>query len=162
MNKDRDARRVREILSEAKALAAEYYGLIGKPLGVTGEVAKFVAAEMLRLKLAPARTEGYDAIRRTSVGEDRIQIKGHAYGKSAKPGQWLAAILETSSHRTDSIYDCCMRANGTRACLTRRASRCELIRTKSRSYEIASRRSFRALRNPGGYRSVVFSSLARI
>lgn len=32
--------RVREILAAVKALGAEYYRLIGKPLGVTGEVAE--------------------------------------------------------------------------------------------------------------------------
>lgn len=32
--------RVREILATVKPLAAEYYRLTGKPLGVTGEVAE--------------------------------------------------------------------------------------------------------------------------
>jgi hypothetical protein len=50
--------RVREILSEAKRLAVEYYRLIGKPLGITGEVAEYVAAETLGLKLAPLRNPG--------------------------------------------------------------------------------------------------------
>lgn len=36
-------------------LAAEYYRLTGKPLGVTGEVAEYVAAETLGLVLADAR-----------------------------------------------------------------------------------------------------------
>jgi GNAT superfamily N-acetyltransferase len=36
--------RVREILATVKPLAAEYYRLTGKPLGVTGEVAEYVAA----------------------------------------------------------------------------------------------------------------------
>jgi hypothetical protein len=63
--------RVREILKAVKPLAAEYYRLTGKPLGVTGEVAEYVAAETLGLALAPARTAGYDALR----GTERIQIK---------------------------------------------------------------------------------------
>jgi hypothetical protein len=39
--------RVREILATVKPLAAEFYRLTGKPLGVTGEVAEYVAAEIL-------------------------------------------------------------------------------------------------------------------
>jgi hypothetical protein len=81
-----------EILSEVKLLAVEYYQLTGKPLGVTGEVAEYVAAETLGLKLAPPRTRGYDAIRETDSGEERIQIKGRAYGEDAKPGQRLGTI----------------------------------------------------------------------
>jgi hypothetical protein len=50
---------VREILKSVKPLAAEYYQLTGKPLGVTGEVAEYVAAETLGLILAPARTAEY-------------------------------------------------------------------------------------------------------
>ena len=52
------ARRVCAILADARSLAAEYYQLTGKPLGVTGKVAEYVAAEMLGLALAPPRTPG--------------------------------------------------------------------------------------------------------
>ena len=45
--------RVREILAKVKPLAVEYYRLTGKPLGVTGEVAEYVAAEILGLTLDP-------------------------------------------------------------------------------------------------------------
>jgi hypothetical protein len=72
--------RVCEILATVKPLAAEYYRLTGKPLGVTGEVAEYVASEILGLKLVPARTEGHDALR----GKERIQIKGRAYGDTRK------------------------------------------------------------------------------
>jgi hypothetical protein len=83
-----DKARVREILGTVKRLAAEYYRLTKKPLGVTGEVAEYVAADLLGLELAPARTTGYDALR----GTERIQIKGRAYGKDAKPGQRMSRI----------------------------------------------------------------------
>lgn len=92
MNEKEKARRVRKILAGVKLLAAEYYQLTGKPLGVTGEVAEFVAAETLGLELAPPRTPGYDAIRRTRKGKQRIQIKSRAYGDDAKPGQLLGTI----------------------------------------------------------------------
>ncbi len=84
--------RVREILASVKPLAAEYYRLTGKPLGVTGEVAEFVAAECLGLELADARTAGYDAVRNSPDGPVFIQIKGRAYGDSAKAGQRLGRI----------------------------------------------------------------------
>lgn len=68
----------------------------GKPLGLTGEVAEYVAAEILGLELAPPRTKGYDAIRKVPGGEQRIQIKGRAYGEDAKPGQRLGTIKRGS------------------------------------------------------------------
>ena len=57
-SKSAEAKRVGEILAAAKALAADYYQLMGKPRGVTGEVAEYVAAHTLHLKLAPPRTAG--------------------------------------------------------------------------------------------------------
>lgn len=80
--------RILEILKTLKPLAAEYYQLTGKPLGVTGEIAEYLASETLGLKLSPARNPGYDALR----GAERIQIKGRAYGKNAKPGQRMGRI----------------------------------------------------------------------
>ncbi|WP_156958803.1 hypothetical protein [Labrenzia sp. DG1229] len=58
MNSEDEKARLRETLAQVKPLSAEYYRLTGKPLGVTGEVAEFVAAETLGLELAPPRTEG--------------------------------------------------------------------------------------------------------
>src|SRR3954469_24001555 len=84
--------RVEEILATVKPLAAEYYRLTGKPLGVTGEVAEYVAAQELNLILAPPRTAGYDAIRKGVNGEEKIQIKGRAFGEDSKPGQRLGKI----------------------------------------------------------------------
>lgn len=92
VEEDAKAARVRAILAAVKPLAAEYYRLTGKPLGVTGEVAEYVAAELLDLDLAPPRTQGYDAIRHTAHGPQRVQIKGRAYGEDAKPGQRLGTI----------------------------------------------------------------------
>ncbi len=63
------------LLRDAKALAARYYRLTGKPLGVTGEVAELEAAEKLELTLVEARAPGHDAI---GAGGRRIQVKGRA------------------------------------------------------------------------------------
>ena len=87
-----DAQRITEILAAIRPLAAEYYQLTGKPLGVTGEIAEYVAAELLELELAPPRTQGYDAVRWTKAGPQRIQIKGRALWKGARSGQRLSAI----------------------------------------------------------------------
>jgi len=84
--------RVKAILATVKPLAAEYYRLTGKPLGVTGEVAEYIVAEKLGLTLVPPRTEGYDAIRKTPAGDVRIQIKGRAFGEDTKPSQRLGRI----------------------------------------------------------------------
>lgn len=96
---DESEARVRAILAAVKPLAAEYYRLTNKPLGVTGEVAEYIAADTLGLVLAHARTPGYDAIRHTPAGPERIQIKGRAYGDNAKAGQRISRI------KTDAACD---------------------------------------------------------
>jgi hypothetical protein len=57
---DLEARR--ELIQNAKKLAKQYRQLTGKPLGITGEVGEFVAADLLHLELTDARNPGYDAI----------------------------------------------------------------------------------------------------
>lgn len=87
-----------EILASAKDLASRYKKLTGKPLGITGEIAEVSAAKILNLKLAEARTAGYDAI-----GSDKrkIQIKGRCLPENPKPGQRLGSIrLE---HEWDTV-----------------------------------------------------------
>ena len=84
--------RILGILSEAKALAREYYQLTGKPLGITGEVAEYEAARILGVELTPARQAGYDAIERRNGTERRLQIKGRCVLPNSKPGQRLGAI----------------------------------------------------------------------
>jgi hypothetical protein len=96
MGETPETHRVREILATAKPLAAEYYRLTGKPLGITGEIAEYVAAETLGLELAPPRTKGFDAVRKTEAGGERIQIKGRAYGENTNPGQRVGAIKRGS------------------------------------------------------------------
>ena len=70
------ARSEREILHDVKTLAIEYYERTGKPLGVTGEIAEFEAAEKLGLELAEARATGFDATRRKGRRTQTVQIKG--------------------------------------------------------------------------------------
>ena len=42
--------------------------------------------------MAPARTAGYDAIRKTRKGKVRLQIKGRCILPGAKPGQRVGGI----------------------------------------------------------------------
>lgn len=86
--------RIKEILAAVKLLAAEYYRLTGKPLGVTGEVAEYVATEHLGLALVPPRPPGYDALRHTPAGPQRIQIKGRAYDPAARSSQRIGTIKQ--------------------------------------------------------------------
>ncbi len=69
---------LKALLREAKRLAVEYYKLTGKPLGVTGEVAEYEAAEKLGLTLADARTPLFDAFREIDGRREYFQIKGRA------------------------------------------------------------------------------------
>jgi len=80
------------ILADAKALAKKYRKLTGKPLGITGEVAEFSAAQILGLELAEVRQSGYDAIRHENGKTIKIQIKGRCIPAHAKPGQRLGSI----------------------------------------------------------------------
>lgn len=96
MTETPEARRLREVLAQVKQLGAEYYRLTGKPLGVTAEVAEYVAAEVLGLELVPPRTEGFDALRPSRNGPERIQIKGRAYEMGSKKSQRLGKIKQNA------------------------------------------------------------------
>ena len=63
--------RAREILATVKPLAADYYRLTGKPLGVTGEIGEMEIADLFGMRLASAREVGIDAWR----GQESVQIK---------------------------------------------------------------------------------------
>lgn len=66
---------LRCLVREAKQIARRYRELTGKPLGITGEIGELEAARLPRLELAPARTPGYDAMRRLGRRIERLQIK---------------------------------------------------------------------------------------
>lgn len=87
-----DDRRLFELLGEAKRLAREYRELTGRPLGVTGEIAEYEAVRLLGLELAGVRQAGYDAIRNTANGHQRLQIKGRCILPGSKPGQRVGGI----------------------------------------------------------------------
>lgn len=79
------------IIISAIDLALRYKKITGKPLGITGEVAEFHAANLLDLTLASARTPGYDAIGPTPYYK-KIQIKGRCLAAKPNASQRLGAI----------------------------------------------------------------------
>ena len=82
-----------KLLGEAKRLAREYRELTGRPLGVTGEVAEYEAARLLEgVELSAVRQSGYDAVRKTRKGTERLQIKGRCILPGSKPGQRIGGI----------------------------------------------------------------------
>jgi len=89
MNSSIDLDALKSVIQDAKLTAKKYRLLTGKPLGITGEVGEFIAAELLHLELTNARNPGYDA-----VGSDgrRIQIKSRCILPQAKPGQRMGKI----------------------------------------------------------------------
>lgn len=87
-----DSDRLLELLGAAKRIAREYRELSGRPLGITGEVAEYEAARLLGLELAGVRQSGYDAIRRTATGVERLQVKGRCILDRSKRGQRLGRI----------------------------------------------------------------------
>lgn len=88
----RSPERLYQLLGEVKHLAREYRGLTGRPLGVTGEIAEYEAARLLGVELSAVRQSGYDAIRQTSDGVQRLQIKGRCILPASKPGQRIGRI----------------------------------------------------------------------
>jgi len=98
MNHSIDMDSLRGVMVQARLLARQYRNLTGKPLGITGEVGEFQAAELLSLRLTDARCPGYDAL-----GQDdrRIQIKARCILPGAKPGQRVGQIK--LDHPWDSV-----------------------------------------------------------
>lgn len=80
---DRD-QALKSLLKQAKELAVAYYKITEKPLGVTGEVAEYGAAQKLGLILAPARTAFYDAYREEGDKRETFQINGRAVTRDDK------------------------------------------------------------------------------
>jgi hypothetical protein len=70
--------RVQDLIAQAKLIAAEYYALTGKPLGISGEVAEHDAARLLGMQLAGVREASIDAVLHVGNRTEKIQIKGRA------------------------------------------------------------------------------------
>ena len=93
-----DIAALRSVIRDAKEIAKRYRNLTGKPLGVTGEVGEFEAAELLSFRLTGARQPGYDAI--ASDGR-HIQIKARCVLPGSKKSQHLGSIR--LKHEWDTV-----------------------------------------------------------
>lgn len=98
----------KEVLADVKALAVEYWELTGKPLGVTGEIGEFEAAEKMMLELGTARTDGYDAIRHDGPNK-RVQIKSRWKREGVRPHDRVSTI--NISKEFDSVMLVLMRGD---------------------------------------------------
>lgn len=85
-----------EILSQVKVLAKRYKDLTGKPLGVTGEMAEYLAAKLLGLELTVARHPGYDATKVVDGKLTKYQIKGRCLPDKPKAGQRIGRLSANS------------------------------------------------------------------
>ena len=81
-----------KLISEARRLAAEYRKATGKPLGISGEIAEFDAADKLNLEISHEKTGGYDAIGKGEREGKRVQIKGRAVFDEKKSGQRIGQL----------------------------------------------------------------------
>ena len=81
---------LRSVISEAKKVAEQYRRLTGKPLGITGEVGEFVAADLLHLELSQARQPGYDAT--APLNGQKIQIKARCVLPDSNRSQRVGRI----------------------------------------------------------------------
>ena len=84
-----DIEALRGVIRDARKIAALYRRITGKPLGITGEVGEFVAADLLGLKLTEARNPGYDAAARDG---HRVQVKSRCVLPGSKPSQRVGSI----------------------------------------------------------------------
>ncbi len=65
-------------MSETRRLASEYRKATGKPLAISGEIARYDAARLLDLELLKQPEGGCDAIGRGAREGRRVQVKGRA------------------------------------------------------------------------------------
>lgn len=86
------------VIRAATALAMEYRRITGKPLGITGEVGEYHAANLLGWQLAEARQPGYDAV---APDGHRVQIKARCLLAGASPGQRVGGIK--LAHAWDTV-----------------------------------------------------------
>ena len=93
-----DIGKLEPIVEKAKQAAIGYYELTGKPLGITGEYGEYLAAKLLGLELADARSPGYDAI---DTEGRKFQIKA----RSIPRGKVLGG-QKVSSIRFNHDWDC--------------------------------------------------------
>ncbi len=104
---------VDKLMKEARTLAAQYRKAMGKPLGISSEIAEHDAARLLNLELCSDRSAGFDAIGTGQRQGRRIQIKGRTIFDESKSGHrigqlkldkvWDSVVLVIMNSEYDSI-----------------------------------------------------------
>ena len=103
-----------KLMAEARRLAADYRRATGKTLAISGEIAVSDAVTLLGLEPAEAGVEGYDALRRTEHGAERLQVKArmlfddtarrpHRLGQLRIEQGWDAVLLVLMDENYDTI-----------------------------------------------------------
>lgn len=82
-----------KLIAETRRLAVEYRKATGKPLAVTGEIARHDAARLLGLELVDAGS-GFDAVGRGDRDGLRVQIKGRAIFEDARSSQRIGQLKQ--------------------------------------------------------------------
>jgi hypothetical protein len=81
-----------KLINETRRLAVEYRKATGKPLAVTGELARHDAARLLDLELVEEPGSGYDAVGRGEREGLRIQVKGRAIFDDERSNQRIGQL----------------------------------------------------------------------
>jgi hypothetical protein len=89
------------LIARAKRLDRDYRRLMGRPLGVVGEVAEYEAARLLDLKLCAARQPGFDLFRGRGRAVRRYQVKGRVRLSGTSHSQRVGSIR--LSHPWDAV-----------------------------------------------------------
>ena len=108
---------VDKLITEARHLAAEYRRTTGQALGLTSEIARHDACQLLELEPVTDGTGGYDALGRGEREGARFQIKGRVIFDEAKKNQrigqlkleqeWdsVLLVIMDENYETDAIYE---------------------------------------------------------
>lgn len=80
------------LMTETRRLAAEHRRAFGRPLAVSGELARYDASRLLDLELVESPDAGFDALGRGAREGKRILVKGRAIFGDSRGGERLGQI----------------------------------------------------------------------
>ena len=84
---------VDKLIEQARQLATDFKKMTGKPLpGVSNEIAEHDAAKFLGLELSDDRSKGFDAMRVSALGPNKLQIKARTIFNDNYRGQRLGQL----------------------------------------------------------------------
>jgi len=140
---------VDRLMDEARRLAAEYRRATGKPLPVSGEIARHDAARLLDLELVDGAELGFEALGRGERAGRRYQIKGRAVFSGQRSQQRLGELR--LGRPWDSVLLVLM-DDDFQTCEIHEASREAIMRTIEESGD--SRRRNRGVISVGRFKAI--------